>query len=84
MNHRHLDSEWTAAAIDSVLEYGDLPDWRELFAAVRDNPELAHRVSDVARRHPLGGASALAIHLCNVCLAGRHEEPVETPRSNAT
>lgn len=45
MKHRHLNtSEWTRAAIDSALEYGDLPDWRELFAAVRESRALALEV----------------------------------------
>jgi hypothetical protein len=61
MQHRHINtSEWTAAAVDSVLERGDLPDWRELFAAVHQNPEIAKLVLRVATEHDLGGASILA------------------------
>lgn len=61
MQHRHLNTQaWSAAAIDSILEYGDLKDWRELFAAVEHNQELASLVLRVATEHDLGGASILA------------------------
>ena len=64
MQHRHLDTdEWTLEAIDSVLERGDLPDWRELFTAVRTDHALAAKVLHVARHHDLGGASLLACSL---------------------
>ena len=61
MRHRHLNIQtWTAAAIDSVLDRGDLGDWQELFAAVQNNHEVADLVSRVATEHDLGGASVLA------------------------
>ena len=61
MHHRHLNTDkWTAATIDSILERGDLPDWKELFAAARNNREVADLVLRVAREHDLGGASILA------------------------
>jgi hypothetical protein len=61
MRHRRLNTEtWTAAAIDSVLERGDLPDWKKLFAAVKTNQEVADLVLHVATNHDLGGASILA------------------------
>lgn len=61
MRHRHLNHEqWTPAAIDSALEYGDLADWRELFAAVSADRALAAEVLRVATAHPLPGSSALA------------------------
>jgi hypothetical protein len=64
MRHRHLNTtSWTRAAIDSALERGDLPDWRELFDAVRQNRELAKEVLVVARGHYIAGSSALADHL---------------------
>ncbi len=64
MQHRHLTAEsgWSKAAIDSVLERGDLPDWRELFAAVEQHGSLALKVIEVAEQHWLPG-SALAIYL---------------------
>lgn len=64
MMHRHINgSEWTLAAIDSVLERGDLPDWRELFDAIRVSRGLGEKVLQVASRHYLGGTSVLAIEL---------------------
>lgn len=61
MKHRHLNTtDWTRAAIDSALEYGDLADWRELFAAARHDRGLAHRVLDVAIAHQIDGSSVLA------------------------
>jgi len=64
MRHRHIDSqEWSAATVDSVLDRGDLGDWRELFLAVRNNRDVADLVLRVATERDLGGASALAIAL---------------------
>lgn len=61
MIHRHLNTtDWTLAAIDSALDRGDLADWRELFAAARTDYSLAARIVEVATKHDLGGASALA------------------------
>lgn len=61
MRHRHIDSQaWSAATIESVLERGDLPDWQELFRAVRTHREIADLVFRVAAQRDLGGASALA------------------------
>lgn len=68
MKHRHLDTDrWTRAAIDSLLEYGDLRDWRELFRAVRGDRGLAQEVLAVARAHYVEGASPLAVSLVFVC-----------------
>ncbi len=61
MEHRHIDTkEWTAAAIDSALDRGGLPDWRELFAAVENHAEVAERVLRVVAAREPGGASSLA------------------------
>ncbi len=61
MIHRHLDTQqWCKAAIDSAIEYGDLPDWRELFHAAAKDEELARRVLAVVEAHPVDGGSALA------------------------
>lgn len=61
MQHRHLDTiQWSAAAIDSVLERGDLPDWRDLFKAVEKDRQVAELVLKVATEHDLGGASVVA------------------------
>jgi len=87
MQHRHLTTQhWSAAAVDSALERGDLKDWRELFAAVRANAEVAEMVLRVASQHTLGGASILATALVKRLRPGleelsfpqrqEHKEPV--------
>ena len=61
MEHRHLETEtWSAAAIASALERGGLQDWRELFAAVRRQRDVAALVMRVASRSNSDGASILA------------------------
>ena len=66
MRHRHINtSEWTKDAIVSVLERGDLPDWRELFKAAKDDPEIAERIRAIACRYPEDGTFILAEHLAN-------------------
>jgi hypothetical protein len=88
MEHRHLDSkQWSAATVDSVLERGDLRDWRELFAAVRTNRALADLVLRVASQHDLGGASVLAKALVKrlspdaSCMADAKGADAGAPRS---
>lgn len=64
MQHRHLDTtEWTLDAIDSVLERGDLGDWRELFRAVREDVGLARKVLRVVGGHDLAGGGVIARQL---------------------
>jgi hypothetical protein len=64
MQHRHIhDPAWTLAAIDSVLERGDLRDWRELFAAARRDQAVSERILQVARSHDVPGSSLMAIYL---------------------
>jgi hypothetical protein len=66
VNHRHLNTDaWTLAAIDSTIEYGGLPDWRELFTAAERDRAIAERILTIARSHPTRG-SALARHLVYV------------------
>jgi len=61
MEHRHLNTKaWSAAAVDSALERGDLSDWQELFAAAQRQPDVAEVIRLVASAHDLGGASVLA------------------------
>jgi hypothetical protein len=61
MEHRHIHTKvWSAAAIDSALERGDLKDWRALFAAVQQDRRIAELVLKVATEHEMGGASTLA------------------------
>jgi hypothetical protein len=54
MIHRHItDTSWTPAALDSLLERGDLPDWRELIADLSaGDAELLDRLRASAARHP--------------------------------
>jgi len=65
MRHRHIDNvtSWTPAAVDSVIERGDLPDWRELFRAVKTDAETARCVLMVASHNPDDGAFFLASRL---------------------
>jgi hypothetical protein len=65
IQHRHLTAEagWSKAAIDSVLDRGSLAEWQELFAAAGDDAELAGRVLEVARCHPLPGVLPIVEHL---------------------
>lgn len=68
MQHRHLEldpatpaAELPAAAIDDLLERGDLADWAPLLREIRRDPwgELADRVLDLVSRHGLYGTSPL-------------------------
>jgi hypothetical protein len=68
MLHRHLDyppgtpvHELGPAAIDDVLERGDLESWSELAAAVRSDPfgALAERVLRLVDAHRMYGTSNL-------------------------
>lgn len=61
MIHRHLNANagWSKAAIDSVLERGSLPEWRELFDQVERDREFAAMVLEVARQHPISGVLPL-------------------------
>lgn len=64
MRHRHLNTtEWTLDAIDSALERGDLPDWRELFAAAKADETLARNILEVADWRRDEASHALARHL---------------------
>jgi len=51
MQHRHLVEGvgYTLAAIDDILDRGQLADWAELGLAVRYDRELARRVLSIAR-----------------------------------
>jgi hypothetical protein len=72
MEHRHLDTQtWSVAAIESALERGDLQDWRELFAAVRRDPELGALVLRAASTRKLEGSSVLARALVARLASGR-------------
>lgn len=68
MRHRHLDvdpstppRELGAAAVDDLLDRGDLADWQPLLAEIRRDPhgELAQRVLQLVEAHPMYGTSPL-------------------------
>jgi DNA-binding XRE family transcriptional regulator len=68
MKHRHLDvapgtpaAELGLAALDDLLERGDLEDWQPLLAEVRRDPEgaVAQRILHLVERHPMSGTSQL-------------------------
>lgn len=68
MRHRHLDvdpatpvAELGAAAIDDLLDRGDLDDWAPLLREIRRDPggEVADRVLNLVERHPMFGTSPL-------------------------
>lgn len=70
MEHRHLDvpadrpvEEWGLAALDDLLERGDLVVWRPLVAAVRRDPwgPVAGRVLRLCAAHDMYGTSPLWI-----------------------
>ena len=64
MEHRHITTAgWTLDAIDSALERGNLPDWRELFAAAKADKQLAESIIVIAEKRDHGGASVLAREL---------------------
>jgi DNA-binding XRE family transcriptional regulator len=68
MEHRHLDvepgtpvSELGLAALDDLLERGDLDDWQPLLAEVRRDPGgvVAERILRLVQSHRMGGTSEL-------------------------
>jgi hypothetical protein len=64
IRHRHLETdEWTLDAIDSVIDRGELEDWRELFRAARGDRALVEKIVHVTEAHDMGGASLLAREL---------------------
>jgi DNA-binding XRE family transcriptional regulator len=68
MRHRHLEVDDAtppralgAAALDDLLDRGDLEDWQPLLAEVRRDPwgAVANRVLQLAEHHPMYGTSRL-------------------------
>jgi len=68
MHHRHLDvdpatpvTDLGPAAIDDILDRGDLDDWRPLLEEITRNPwgAVAEHVLRLVDRHPMYGTSAL-------------------------
>jgi hypothetical protein len=68
MRHRHLDvdpstpvSELEAAALDDLLDRGDMDDWEPIVREVRRDPwgPVAERVLALVERHPMYGTTTL-------------------------
>jgi|RhiMethySRZTD1v2_1073278.scaffolds.fasta_scaffold40866_3 hypothetical protein len=68
MRHRHLDhasdtpvAELGPAALDDLLDRGDLDDWAPLLREIRRDPHgpVADRILRLGRDHPLYGTSRL-------------------------
>jgi hypothetical protein len=68
MRHRHLDVEEGTpvaglglAALDDLLERGDLADWRPVLAVIRRDPggAVADRILHLLEHHPLQGTARL-------------------------
>ena len=52
MKHRHInDIDWTPAALDSLLERGDLPDWMRLIEAIKKDMSIKDMLLDRAEKH---------------------------------
>lgn len=52
MKHRHIDDiGWTLAALDSLLERGDLPDWMALIEAMKKDRSIKDRLLARAEKH---------------------------------
>ena len=78
MIHRHLDysprtppAQLGPAAIDDLLDRGDLADWAPLARVVADEPwgSLADTVLRLCTAHPMYGTSRLWIAYIGVCRA---------------
>lgn len=68
MRHRHLEvdpatpvAELGSAALDDLLDRGDLDDWTPLLREIRRDPrgDLAERVLHLVENHPMYGTSSL-------------------------
>lgn len=68
MRHRHVDvepgtpaRELGAAALDDLLDRGDLQDWQPVLEEVRRDPwgDVANRVLRLVEQHPMYGTSRL-------------------------
>ena len=60
MDHRHLNhTGFTLAAIDDIIERGQLPEWQPLLAAIRRDPEgvIAEKTLRICDANPVYGSS---------------------------
>ena len=77
MKHRHLvHQEFTAAAIEDILDRGNMPDWAPLIEAIKADPygEVAMTTLELCgrpREHPLYGAPIFL----RVIAAARRPQP---------
>ncbi len=75
MHHRHLTTaQWTLMAIESLIERGQLDDWREFARALRNSKRLAAdtlRVCEYIEDRP---SAALARVLVSSCYPDLPEE----------
>ena len=58
--HRHLNhNRFTLAAIDDIIERGQLPEWQPLLAAIRRDPhgEIAEKTLKICWAHPVYGGT---------------------------
>ena len=71
MRHRHLEvdpatpaAELGSAALDDLLDRGDLDDWTPLLREIRRDPRgaLAEQVLHLVESHPMYGTSSLWRH----------------------
>jgi hypothetical protein len=66
MKHRHLNHEdFTLAAIDDIIERGELPEWQPLMAAIREDPygEVARKTLQICGAHPVYGGTRVFLNL---------------------
>jgi len=68
MRHRHLDvdpstpvTELGAAALDDLLDRGDLADWEPVLREIQRDPwgQVADRVLSLVEHHPMYGTTSL-------------------------
>jgi hypothetical protein len=62
MKHRHLNhEELTLAALDDILERGDLRDWAPLILEIQREPfgEVAQKVLQICDNHEIYGSTRL-------------------------
>lgn len=62
MEHRNLNhQDLTLAAIDNILERGELPDWLPLLQAIKKDPhgDVAEKTLRICSSHEVYGSSAV-------------------------
>ena len=77
MRHRHLATEqWTLMAIESMMERGQLADWREFAQALRKSERLAAdtlRVCQYVEDRPSAALARTLVFSCYPELRGREK-----------